>query len=272
MSSPSRGRTKTSTPLADHPQKCSATRSQPRGHEASQRAGAVRGVEPLPRDEPPRRLGDHQADPAPASRARRSLRSRSRSTSILVQCGGLKDDLVDPVKTPAGSGCAGTQHHAARILLDLAGAVTPASRNPIRVRGHDQHGIAEVNRTTVKSVSRPSSSTCQQRFEHFHMGSLDLSARSPSKACAVPLGEFGRLPHIRFTRVEHRPARLTVCRSWYSLRSNATMFSSCRTRQPQDSWRARSSHDGGPRKMNEPIVRRGSLDTGSSRMIASATN
>ena len=70
------------------PQKCSANSGlNLPGNETSQRAGAVRGVEPLLGNEPPRRLGDHQCDPALRSRARRSLRSRSTINSISPRSG-----------------------------------------------------------------------------------------------------------------------------------------------------------------------------------------
>ena len=64
-----------------------------------------------------------------------------------------------------------------------------------------------------------------------------------------------------------------MCRSWYSLMSMRTMFSSVSN---SAAARARASSvlptPVGPRKMNDPIGRRGSLMPERARMMASATS
>ena len=68
-------------------------------------------------------------------------------------------------------------------------------------------------------------------------------------------------------------SRLTVCRSWYSLISRRTMLSSLSNRALANVFASSVFPTPvGPRKMNEPIGRRGSRIPDLARITASATS
>ncbi len=109
------------------------------------------------------------------------------------------------------------------------------------VRGHDQHGVAEVDRAALAVGEAPVVEHLEQDVEHVGVRLLDLVEQHDAVGPAAHrLGELAALVVADVARRERRSGGETVCFSMYSLMSMRTIVRSSSNRNSASAAPARS--------------------------------